>query len=84
MADRPRIADEKIAEVVKHANFGGADPVETVKNGLLQRAADYGVGATVTFALIDLGLISASSFKPTALGRRHLWYWFSKKGKDNG
>lgn len=79
MTDTKRITDQEIAEAVAHANFGDHDPVEIVKHGLLARAADYHTGGTVTSALIRLGLLTPKAKKPTALGRRHLWIWFSRE-----
>jgi hypothetical protein len=63
-------ADE-IRQAASYANFGTQDPVKTVLTGLVDIAAGFRSGYTVTSILIDLKLIGRKS-------RKHL----TKKGRE--
>lgn len=71
-----KVTHKDILEAAKNYNFGSADVVEVVKNGLMQIMGGYSTGHSVSTILSTLGLVTpAPRFTPTKKGKRQAYEW---------
>lgn len=67
------ITANMIRAAAHYGRFGESDPAQVVCEGLVQIAAGFRTGGTVTSILKDMGLIGKKSGNLTNLGRSLLW-----------
>lgn len=73
------VTDEELGDVWANANFGGMEPRDVVRYGLLKCACGYYQGHTSTQIITVLGLID-KDYNLTAKGRQYLWLAFDSEG----
>lgn len=74
------VSDDDLARAFRHTNFGGRDPREVVRTGVLKCLAGWHQGHTSKTIGQELGLISAA-YRVTAKGKHYLWH-ACNKGQD--